>query len=522
MPKQTPLRQARTAKSVTGRYELHYFNRLSRFRLWWWGLCLAAIAFSGVWVGSLTLVKKTTAYSPGPLSSYHSFFATRCNVCHASIQTGGRQVATFLQPASDNACLLCHEAPAHQVNQIADKVPACSDCHLEHQGLVSLVHTADSGCVRCHNNLETASQPKSIYPRSFAKTVVGFNTNREHPQFYSKGTEFNSPPAIIFHHGIHVGQPIRTAKGEFKTLDCDDCHRPVAARGQAQWKYAQDGMADEKPFSLDVAERLHTDWGRDLMTMPNFEQHCAGCHLLRFDERITESAPHPKQPAEVDVFVRQKLKDYIDHHPAERVASLQIPEGGSGSGRLAPNSLQQSVDCAEKLLWGNSPCSSRAALGTINGMTPAAGSVCGYCHQLNVSGDSGSLPMAPATALKNPPFMPHAMFNHRSHFGVTCRSCHQFKQIALSGNQTPPTKGATGVLQTSEVNMRDFENVFPTIEACRACHSGNPPSTDKADNSCVLCHQYHKWDPLKEKTHVPYTLQQLRGSESLDLPAAIH
>src|SRR6202030_1016560 len=111
-------RRIRTANSLGGRYDLNYFKGATGFSRWRLGLCIAFLMTAFVWLGADWTAKKKTIYSAGPLSSAHSFFANRCEICHSSIIRGVRKVGMFWQTASDDACLLCHDAPAHQNNQI--------------------------------------------------------------------------------------------------------------------------------------------------------------------------------------------------------------------------------------------------------------------------------------------------------------------------------------------------------------------------------------------------------------------
>src|SRR5882757_2997133 len=104
IPEQPNPRKGKTAKTLGGRYDLNYFKRPTGMNRWRLGISLALLAVAFLWLGSDLAVRRQTLYSPGSVSSAHSFFADRCEVCHATSVNGVRKKGVF-HAASDEACL---------------------------------------------------------------------------------------------------------------------------------------------------------------------------------------------------------------------------------------------------------------------------------------------------------------------------------------------------------------------------------------------------------------------------------
>ena len=65
-------------------------------------------------------------------------------------------------------------APMHQAQQTF--TPACTDCHVEHQGAFRLAATRDESCTQCHANLKTKNGTTL-----FAAKITSFENG--HPEF---------------------------------------------------------------------------------------------------------------------------------------------------------------------------------------------------------------------------------------------------------------------------------------------------------------------------------------------------
>ncbi|HEY6306914.1 MAG TPA: cytochrome c3 family protein [Candidatus Angelobacter sp.] len=453
----------RTAKTLGTRHDLNYFKYFTPFRLWRMALGLAVPVLALLWLG---ISSRQSFYSKGQLSSAHAFFSDQCSVCHTG-QARATSTAGFRKPVTDSACLSCHQAPAHQPNQLF--TPSCSSCHVEHQGLVQLDHVRDAQCVQCHSGLQTIQGPPH-----YVADIRGFNRN--HPEFAPLRNGSAGYSAITFSHHEHRGDSIRGPLGPVK-LQCDDCHRPQAEIG-GPWTYA-DPHLQGTATPADPTANLFLDTTRELMAPVTYEQHCLSCHALQFDQRFTAPVPH-KTPEIVHAFVVQQFQDYIAGHPEaiheSRPADRNIP-GVAIMQPTAPRNaeewVQQNVDRTEQLLWGVT---------------------CKLCHQLEFpssgGGNASGLPRIKPSSMPAR-WLPHATFSHEAHSGVACESCHALAPASET---------------TSQI-------LIPSIKTCQSCHNGDPSAAGKAENSCFLCHQYHQW---KDRTHFrgTHTIQELTGAGS--------
>ena len=157
----------RTAKGLGTRHDLNYFKSMTAYRRWKLIGSLVVIIAAIAWLGADTVLKKQLAYSAGPLSRAHAVFASQCSTCHVSVINGIKTVG-FKHNTTDDACLSCHEAPAHQSTQTF--TPTCASCHGEHQGTPLLAHVAAAQCTQCHADLQT----NGGHAR-YATAITGFN-----------------------------------------------------------------------------------------------------------------------------------------------------------------------------------------------------------------------------------------------------------------------------------------------------------------------------------------------------------
>jgi hypothetical protein len=469
MAEQPPLRRARTAKWLSGRYDLNYFKGGTGFSRWRLGFCLILAVVALVWLGGELAAKRQTIYSAGSVSAAHSFFGSRCEVCHTTMIKGVRQVGGFSQTASDEACLSCHQAPDHHSQGTQPQSPSCSSCHVEHQGPVRLAHVQDAQCLSCHSDLKEQKRDTLI-----AAHVRGFEGS-QHPEFAPVLKRLDTPPAIIFHHVAHMGKSLKTLNQDLVALQCADCHRPLAAAGHSDWKYRQIDLPSETTPAPDASHRVRPDSRRELMTMPSYTQQCAGCHDLKFDSLVADSLKHPESQKDVLALpgiLQQKFQDYIRRHPEalRETPQTRIPEQNSTPAPRDPDTwVQLRVARAEHFLGQNT---------------------CKYCHQLEPMSGAAGLPRVKESGFK-PRQMVNAVFSHEAHISVTCESCHVFSHSD---------------------NLQVTEKLLPGIATCQACHNGTPAQEGKAENGCFLCHQYHKWDPQREMFPSKYTIEQLTGT----------
>src|SRR5206468_5399998 len=97
--------------------------------------------------------------------------------------------------------------------------------------------------------------------------------------------------------------------------------------------------------------------GRELMAPPRFANACAGCHLLTFDLRFEEGAPHD-QPEVIHAYLVKKFSEYVAAHPGE-LHQVRDPERNLTGRTSVPAArslstaqwVAERVAIAEELLW---------------------------------------------------------------------------------------------------------------------------------------------------------------------------
>lgn len=440
--------RVRTAKQRAQRIDLYYFTRSHGMRRWRILLSIALPVAAVLWIGGAAAAGSRKPYSPGPVSRSHAFAEQRCDVCHRTVAAAHADKSAaelannpgpfFRRHASDGACLTCHDAPPHAVNQTTP--PACSACHLDHQGRVDLARVDDRFCVECHGDLRTTHGDPKV-----AKSIAGFPS--EHPEFAAVKPGARDPGRVTFRHAAHLKDTLRGPNGPEK-LACGTCHTPDVVRTPAAKKPASTG----------------------LMVPISYQQQCARCHPLFFDERIDRQAPHDT-PDKVRGFVQQALSDYIHQNPGDmsksdadaRRVPLNFPRPVEPPARTSQEWVSRRTAFDERILWNKT---------------------CAECHESESAGASPGSSGLPAYAKTNitKQWMPRATFDHAPHLMVKCDNCH-------------PAEGST---KASDV-------LLPTQAVCATCHA---PSKG-AESRCFECHRYHDWT----KTHpvtAPYSLTEFK------------
>ena len=457
--------RVRTTKALAQRIDLNYFKRpipLRRARFW---LCLLIPLAGLAWAGTHLGAKDFRPYSSGPLSKGHVLLTKDCETCHAP----EKGASTFLVHSSDKACMACHDGPIHQTEQKFE--PNCGSCHVEHKGGVRLIATSNESCSQCHANLQTKTGSTK-----YAHAINTFNT--DHPDFAVFRDHRKDTGTIKFNHRVHMKKDILGPHGPVQ-MQCFDCHRAPAST--AAWQYGTPGApgaASVVPASAQAgqvakADIYAPDPARALMTMPKFAESCSACHLLQFDKRLPEQAPHDK-PEVVRAFVVKKLEAYIAAHPAELRENAdevqRLPNRPVASGRvLTPAQwVAEKTQDAEKLLWGKT---------------------CRQCHIISIA-ENQPLPKVADTNYTLH-WLPQARFDHDAHRGFACASCHP---KALTSQDMA-------------------EILLPNIKTCQDCHA---PGPNHAESRCFECHAYHDWSKRKEimPTFVPSVLRAAGSSSS--------
>ena len=479
--------RTRTTKKLAQRIDLNYFKRptpLKRAKFWLSALLPLLALLWIAWRGSSG---DHRVYSSGRMSRAHAVLEKECAACHL------QQASAFSAKAADNACLDCHDGPAHHASRVA--APDCATCHTEHRGRINISTGSDQACAECHSDLK-----KSVSATRYASLINSLDDG--HPEFAAlrpvTGVPAGDPGTIKLNHAIHMKPIRRGPNGPIVNLECGNCHRPPAADADLTYSdpsyraavvsykdsdeylpLHQEGLRPRKPVS-----------GRELMAPVKFANACAGCHSLAFDKRFDEGVPHDT-PEIIHEFLTKKFRLYIAAHPAE--VRVQRDPSRDLTGKPLPPEIRiltpaqwvtEQTAKSEELLWRKT---------------------CNQCHTLTFSSKNSIRPMEqampqggksrqtadiemdlPGIARANVSlqWMPHARFDHDAHRGFTCVSCH--------------AKALTST-ESSDI-------LIPGIATCKTCHA---PGPDHADSRCSECHTYHDWSKRKEVTP-KFTLPALR------------
>lgn len=453
------LRRSRTTKKLAKRIDLQYFARPHAFRSWrfWLSVLVPVIALG--WFVTQRAQGGQKVYSSGPLAAPHAVFTQQCGLCHLA------RTAAFTQPVTDQACLACHDAPAHHASQTF--TPQCSSCHVEHKGATSLLATSDSSCSQCHADLRTRDgQPH------YVASITGFAG--KHPEFAPIRNAKSDPGKVKFGHYVHLQPGLIGPNNARVKMTCDDCHR--SGNGNEAWPYAE---PQARLISATEVVRRRAESQPSYMAPPRFAQHCAACHTMQFDLRFgNEQVPHDR-PEVVHAFLLKRFGEYIAAHPEavheSNPPAREIPARPRPV-RVARNPsewVQFRTDDAEWLLWTKT---------------------CKQCHTLNPTG--GPLPEV-AKADLTTRWLPHARFDHPAHGMMSCTACH-----------------------TNTGNSRETSDVLlPGIQTCQQCHREDKPR-ESAEGRCFECHQYHDWTKAK-RTKGRFTIPELRGAARLPAPQTL-
>lgn len=373
------------------------------------------------------LARADKVWKPGPFSGVHSFFGEKCEACH---------VEPFEQVQSA-ACLGCHEDTGHHADPIAFPAASlsqreCQTCHKEHTGSDGLVIQGERFCVSCHGNFD------EIAGDSRLKTVSGFET---HPQFHPTVRTQTDPPVferlavdatpppidgsnIKFPHKTHLNpEGLRNPmQSERMALTCSDCHQPETG-----------GVA---------------------MLPVSFEDECASCHRLQFEQMAPDRAIPHGNIADAKRFVydsyaalalRGGLESAKEDLPAviKRIPGTPLPE----------------EDRLEALAWAE-----QKAEETLGGRFGRG--LCGQCHTISEGDGALDWGIEPVHLTKR--WLPKGYFDHRAHLDVDCSTCHA----------APESETAEDVL-------------LPDIAVCQGCHGGED-AVGKIQSGCTDCHGFHQ------------------------------
>lgn len=472
-------------------FELHYVRRRPPFRAWKRTLSVGCALLAAAWALAAGVRRDSTMFSSGPMSRGHAHLASNCAACH----TESWRTLADLVPSPENdramnrACLHCHGGSIRQNTATANAwhqpqddsgepsrpTHACSACHAEHEGPVSLREVPDADCVRCHADLGP-HRPAGI-GTSFASSITSFAG--DHPEFAVIEKKKQDEARLFFHHAKHLD-----AKSfpDQRQMVCSDCHRAGLPAANAHIGDSPQREVNEATLVSGLKPQA------DYMDPIRYSLHCQNCHPLSVDgvrKRLngTGNVPHDS-PSAVRTFLWGALTQYINAHPeeleryADAAPPRHTPFGGPHSG--ADEELDR-----RKIEWVDRE---RRILETQLFDTKL---FCGKCHEFGTPSDVARADLAVVAhpdrsvpSILEPKisarWFEHASFDHERHRTMNCDECHPLAKDSKL---------------TADV-------LLPGIDVCRKCHApAKPSSTSGASDRCVLCHTYHVPDlPRNEQS----------------------
>lgn len=499
-----------------------YFHRPDRLRQW---KNAAALLFTGLTLGWVILelafpARAVQYHTHGELADPHAAFDQNCQACHAAhgVQDfTGNPLSVFRTRDRwhDLTCTKCHAGPPHHT-AVADGGAfhnRCSNCHHDHQGRDhSLVRLSDDHCTRCHADLKDHATRKSEYENR----ITGFVT--DHPEFK---VHRDSPPGreyadrrVKFSHALHMTPGL--------VYDPNDQHRWTPAALGKQFgadvgkRYESAGRKPTDPVQLTCAACHQLDGtnpprSEGAYYLPvTFEQHCKACHPINTPAGtsggivVSELAvPHRLQPAVLKPALRGQFAARL---ATPKNPALAAPVGPGG--RLDPHDSpavaafgkevdRLTDDALKTLLLGITPVGETPPAKADAFRGPSGGYACGKCHYSPNPGakpDEVQVVPVPNKAV----WFEHATFNHASHRGVSCASCHP-------GTEAGFAPGG---------NVTEREPVLISgVKTCQACHApkgttvelptGQTVSAAGVRHACTDCHRYHNGDHPRQGMGAP-------------------
>lgn len=383
------------------------------------------------------------AWSPGPLMQSHQVFGANCRACHGT---------PFVQ-VRDGACLACHkELLEHtprtgRIGLNAENFAGlrCAQCHRDHKGHDAVVRVQDM-CAGCHRDIgrfSAGSGPASAgSTNAGSKNVADFA--RDHPPFRLALLDPEHPgtatrirqdtnAALIersnlkFNHKVHLDPAgMRTPAGR-KKLACADCHAPN-----------DDGMR-MAPISM--------------------KRHCAACHALTFDPKVSRrEVPHGP--------VEQVAATLRDFYSRQALGAALPRETGGASANAAGTAVRPGAAVLDYQERQNVlAVSSRQAERVLDELFGKR-ETCSRCHEARRIDQPPHWEVPPVRLASV--WMPQARFTHAKHLTMECSACHA---VAKSER------------------ARDI--AMPDIAKCRECHVGARAVLGKVTSDCAACHNFH-------------------------------
>ena len=398
----------------------------------------------------------TAVWTSGGISAAHKFFGEGCEVCHER---------PFV-PVQDNACVACHQAIENHTDSI--RFPSasfgdqkCQSCHKEHQGDRTVARNDQEFCTDCHANLIDHE------PATTLRSVRDFGT--EHPEFI---------PTIITDASLHtmsrektISDPIPPKENSGLTFPHSDHLRKSGVQHPTQ------GIIELGCRSCHVP-----DEGNIAMLPVTFERHCHQCHTLNFDVQLPGREMIHGEPKQLfmqisDIYNAAALRGGYEEPNAPEVI------------RRRPGTPIKEADRAAARNWADEKSEN-----ILNGRFGKG--QCNECHDIVDNPTTGIWAVKPVYITEQ--WFPKAHFDHGSHGGVSCRTCH-----------------------SAETSADSSEVLMPAIDTCQSCHGGETVS-NRVPSTCVTCHDFHTHGMSPLRPTESTALESKRGFSVISPDAFSH
>ncbi|MGL4421063.1 MAG: cytochrome c3 family protein [Gemmataceae bacterium] len=501
-----------------------YHRRANALERWKWLLTATALLGSLAYVGAGFLSKpgapaKDYRYTHGPLTSPHAAWDNNCEACHLPSSTKDLTPAGLLHADSrwqKLSCERCHAGPKHYTTQPSDS-NACHTCHHDHQGRDhSLIKLSDDHCTKCHANLRAHPGTPG---RQTQDQIAHF---AEHPNFriLEQEKQGKGPKrGLKFSHALHLSPGIAYPKSpdakftigklvdltqqnqtqqlaklygdlskpeSLVQMQCQHCHQ---LDSEINGRNPSDPGLNSQLLDLLSGLPRHSlrpsrSAGADYLAI-NYDLHCKACHPNFVMEREIKDKQVLGFPLSHRIQPQDIRRAVFANFSGQFLETKELPPALERGERFDP--LKKDP---EKLKIGLLKETNRVLREQFpqNDDRPNQHG-CTKCHDIKgtPTGDDWKN-VAIVPTLSPPIWLVNAKFNHATHRGTSCDSCH-------------------GEVRTVKTNSRgdvvDREPLhIPAIDSCRVCHSEARVENGQAIGgiglNCTDCHRYHNGEhPLQ-------------------------
>ena len=363
------------------------------------------------------------SWNPGPVSAGHVGFGSDCSQCHQ---------VPFVQ-VRDQECTACHTGIGPHIAQAGLEQAVfgemrCASCHRDHKGLEGLARGDTAQCVDCHGDVKAhASGTLLADIHDFGADHPPFRLSLAQADGSVVRMAQHDPAAreasgLVFPHDVHLAPGGVDSPDGKRALECRSCHVPDRA-----------GVRFE-PVTMQA--------------------HCADCHRLDFEPAVTtRQVPHGDPRAVMTTLREFYSAISLGEIPLDVVTVDGMMRRPSGE----PDAAQR-----------------RRAAQWVEEKSMAIGRelfevrVCQTCHEVTPDPSNTDAPWSIAPVTANPHWLPKARFDHASHEGFACSSCHDAAASTLSS-----------------------DILLPDLAGCQTCHAGQSPAPGQLASTCATCHGFH-------------------------------